>query len=695
LLGLLNDILDFSKIEAGKMTLDEYPFQVDQVMDNLSVILSANIGDKPVDVLFDLDPKIPATLIGDAMRLQQVLINLAGNALKFTNEGEVTVQVRLVEQQGRKVTLQVGVRDSGIGISPENQSHIFEGFSQAEASTTRRFGGTGLGLAICKRLVNLMGGQLLLESTPGRGSNFHFTIPMLATEDSVAIDGPVETPACDVLLVDSSAAGRGVMVRMMQSLGMRVVVASNGKDAVDSIAARKAAGTPPYRAIFIDCKLPQLEGWQTAQQIRQQFENSPEPVAVMLMVTAHGHELLARRKQTGAVAPAGYLIKPVTASTMLNAVNHVHPQVSAGESSPTVSGTRRLKGMRLLLVEDNIINQQVAQELLSAEGAIVTIVDNGRLGVDAVADADPPFAAVLMDLQMPVMDGLTATRLIRTELGQSALPIIAMTANAMDSDRDACLTAGMTDHVGKPFNLSHLVATLRQHTAWDARTTASPMTDSETASTAAAHAMSDVDAQGALLRLGGNQKLYLKLLKAFLSEMATSATQLQHLLQDRRLDEARRLLHTLKGTSATVGLHALASAAAQAEATLQPAGPLPDSASLLANLGAALASARTATEQQIQKIEADVPAISSEADAMGMAKTARHPENLHLTKQVRLLITLLESSDMHAVLVHADLNQSYGEAIQSIATALDTAMAVLDFAQARDLCMTLLDGLQE
>jgi PAS domain S-box-containing protein len=323
LLGLLNDILDFSKVEAGKMTLDPRPFNLDKMLSDLAVILAPNVGSKFVQMRFDARPDVPRHLVGDDMRLQQVLINLGGNAVKFTEQGEVVVGVRLVERGASDALLEFSVRDTGIGIAPENQAHVFDGFSQAEASTTRRFGGTGLGLAISSRLVMLLGGSLQLSSVAGQGSTFSFQLRLPLA------GAPATQP---------------------------VVAATGGADA------------------------------------------SAKP--------------------------------------------------------------KRLQGLRLLVVEDNKINQMVARGLLVKEGAEITMADNGALGVAAVAAANPPFEAVLMDVQMPVMDGYTATQAIRSELGMTTLPIIAMTANAMSTDRDACLQAGMDDHVGKPFELDHLVATL-------------------------------------------------------------------------------------------------------------------------------------------------------------------------------------------------------------------------------------------
>jgi signal transduction histidine kinase/CheY-like chemotaxis protein len=338
LLALLNEILDFSKIEADKMTLDAQPFRSEQLLSHLSMILSANERAQAVALVFDIDPALPAALVGDDQRLQQILINLGGNALKFTERGQVVLGIKVLARLGDQVHLAFSVTDTGIGIAPENQKRIFTGFLQAESSTTRRFGGTGLGLAICERLVALMGGSLQLESTLGEGSRFYFTLTL---------------PVADL----------------------------------PEVAATQA---PVAREAVLD-------------------SNANRSLAEVVSV-------------------------PVT-----------KPQ--------------RLLGLRILLVEDNLINQQVAKELLGREGALIVIAGNGRAGVDAVRDTVPPFDVVLMDLQMPVMDGFEATSEIRQTLSQT-LPIIAMTANAMSSDREACLASGMNDHIGKPFNLTHLVSVL-------------------------------------------------------------------------------------------------------------------------------------------------------------------------------------------------------------------------------------------
>ena len=472
LLGLLNDILDYSKVEAGKMTLDPRPFRLDRLMRDLSVILSANVGTRNIEVLFDVDPAVPQCLFGDDMRLQQVLINLGGNAIKFTDAGEVVLRLRLVEQTAQDVLVEFSVQDSGIGIAPENQAHIFSGFSQAEASTTRRYGGTGLGLAISSRMVGLLGGTLGVDSALGHGSSFHFQIRFPRAE-MPPVDPPApplaELGALRTLIVDDNTVARDVLHHMVQAMGWQADTVASGAEAIAHMEARAADKKPPYEVIFMDWQMADMDGWEASQRIRKLAAGAVTPIVVM--VTAHGRELLSQRSAEEHALINGFLVKPVTASMLLDAVGDARAAARAAAqgqnpAAPMASvKPKRLQGLRILVVEDNKINQMVAKGLLAQEGATVTLADNGELGVAAVVAESPPFDAVLMDVQMPVMDGYAATRAIRQQLGLTDLPIIAMTANAMASDRAACLAAGMNDHVGKPFELDHLVAMLLRFTA--------------------------------------------------------------------------------------------------------------------------------------------------------------------------------------------------------------------------------------
>ncbi len=470
LLSLLNDILDFSKVEAGKMTLDPRPFRTDQLLRDLSVILSANVGAKTIEVLFDVGTDVPNALVGDDMRLQQVLINLGGNAVKFTERGEVVIRLRLKATNGAKAFVEFAVSDTGIGIASENQAHIFSGFSQAEASTTRRFGGTGLGLAICQRLVGLMGGTLEVDSVPGEGSNFHFTVPLqIAPPAAVGPAAMVQRhplAAQKALVVDDNPVARALLATMTRSLGWDVDVAEGGPQALERVQAAQSGGKP-YQVIFMDWRMPDWDGWETTRRIRAAM---PGGDTLILMVSANGRAMMAERTADEQALLNGFLVKPVTASMLLDAV--MDAQAASAKAATgvnpaapqAVNKPKRLDGMRLLVVEDNKINQLVAKGLLKQEGAEVTLADNGQLAVELLTARPDAFEAVLMDVQMPVMDGYEATRALRTMPVFANLPVIAMTANAMASDREACLAAGMNDHVGKPFEIDHLVRTLLHFT---------------------------------------------------------------------------------------------------------------------------------------------------------------------------------------------------------------------------------------
>ena len=465
LLGLLDDILDLAKVEAGKLALDPQPFRIDQLLRDLSVILSAGINHDQVDVLFDIDPTIPPHLVGDALRSRQVLINLGGNGIKFTAKGEVVVSVLLLQSSASEATLQFAVRDTGIGISPENQSRIFTGFTQAEASTSRRFGDTGLGVAISQSLVSMMGGTLQLESHLGVGSRFHFSITLPVAPAVNGARVPVQDPSKGwrVLMVDDNPTARAVLERMGLSLGWTVDACISGEASIDRLQQQASVGIH-YEAVLLDWQMPGLDGWQTCQRIRKLPWPGRRPVVVM--VSAHGNEMLVDRSPSDRAMIDGFLIKPVTASMLMDAIVDALAD-HAPRKSPELKVTgQRLAGMRLLVVEDNLVNQQVARELLQKEGAVVHTADDGLDAITQMAAADPMYDVVLMDMQMPVMDGLSATRHIREVLGLTQLPIVAMTANAMAAERQECLDAGMNEHVAKPVELNHMVQVLRHQAGW-------------------------------------------------------------------------------------------------------------------------------------------------------------------------------------------------------------------------------------
>ncbi|WP_041674930.1 CHASE domain-containing protein [Ramlibacter tataouinensis] len=559
LLSLLNDILDLAKIEAGKMTLDARAFAVEELMQDLAFILSANVGRKELDVLFDIDPAVPAILVGDDMRLRQILINLGGNAIKFTQQGEVVVELRLLGQGGGFATLELAVRDTGIGIAPGDQKRLFADFSQAKASTSREFGGTGLGLSICRRLAALMGSELRLESEPGRGSRFSMRLELPIAQDLLP-----QLPAADgvsrvrrVLIVDDNEAARALLSTAAQGQGWQVDTAGNGQEALALLESVRPQ-EPPYDAIFLDWRMPGMDGWEMSRRIRAAPQTHGAPLLVM--ITAYGREMLSQRSNDEQALLDGFLVKPVTGAMLAQAVVKARGRTQAPQADPQ-GADKPLAGLRILLVEDNHNNQQVACELLEREGATVSVAVHGREAVDMVAAAPGGFHVALMDVQMPVMDGLEATREIRRGPAGGALPIVAMTANAMDSDRQACRQAGMDGYVAKPFLIDDLVAELLQHTRHRAEVPATgprgrPASDPGI-----------WDRGKALAYLGGEEKLFARMMPMFREHLRQLERDLPALPRSMPHQDALRLFHTLKSRAATMGADHLSAVTGKVEAS--------------------------------------------------------------------------------------------------------------------------------
>lgn len=563
LLGLLNDILDYSKIDAGKLQLDLHPFELESLMRDLAVVLAGNHGQQEVEVMFDLDVDLPGMLIGDSLRLQQILINLAGNALKFTAKGQVVVSIKQLRRSADAACLRIAVTDTGIGISPEQLGRIFDGFTQAEASTTRRFGGTGLGLVICTRMVKLMGGVLQVDSQPDVGSRFWFDITL-----DVAQNAPLDTVCTSadstlrILIADDNTTVGELLLRTVNELGWKADYVSGGVRAVERVREAQEQGER-YGVVLMDWQMPDLDGLSAAQMIRQQGAGLPPPVVIM--ITAYGREMLADVYQEGDAPFVGLLTKPVTpqqlAKTIQRAIKGIS-MPSPNAQSPVFHPSNRLAGLRLLVVEDNMINRQIAEALLSSEGAQVLLAEGGVEGVNMIMTDAQSFDAVLMDIQMPDIDGLEATRRIRANPRFATLPIIAMTANASKSDRQTCLVAGMNEHVGKPIDLEQLITTLIAQTG---RENSQPAitTEHEEQSTLI------IEQRASMIhRLGGNIDLIRSVLSDFGPELRQQITQLkQHIEQHNRVGAAS-VLHAIKGSAGTMGAVALSLRAGQFEQQL-------------------------------------------------------------------------------------------------------------------------------
>ncbi|QTN27334.1 response regulator [Rhodoferax sp. AJA081-3] len=464
LLGILNDILDFSKIEAGKLNFEYHDFFLDHALEHLAALTVLKAQDKGLELLFDIAPNVPTALVGDEMRLSQVLLNLVNNAIKFTHTGEICVKVACeepVRPGAQDVLLRFEVRDTGIGLSEEEISRLFAAFVQADSSTTRKYGGTGLGLSITKRLVGMMEGQVWVESEPGRGSRFIFTAKMGLQRNQQQASPVLADPKLRhlrVLVVDDNSASREILSDIIESLHIAVHTASNADAAIAQLVAAQQLGTP-FHLVVMDWHMPGVDGVEAIRRIRAN-EAIAETLATV-MVTAYNRDELVESAQ--GLRLDGILEKPVTPSGLLNTISAALSRtlhVTSAPHRPTsyTSMVAQLTGACVLLVEDNEINQELAADILTQAGLRVDVAGDGAQALAMVAQCD--YDAVLMDWQMPVMDGFEATRRIRAQLRFANLPILAMTANAMTGDREKCLAVGMNDHIAKPIDVNELLNTL-------------------------------------------------------------------------------------------------------------------------------------------------------------------------------------------------------------------------------------------
>ncbi|MFD2265192.1 CHASE domain-containing protein [Lacibacterium aquatile] len=542
--GLINDILDFSKIESGKLELDHSPFSLEEVLRNLSAVLSAAPNERDVDMLFDIAPEIPDHLGGDSLRLQQVLLNLVGNAVKFTREGEVVLRILLKERLERSVRLEFIVADTGIGIATEQLPKIFEGFVQAETSTTRRFGGTGLGLAISQRLVRLMGGTIEVTSKLGVGSTFCFTIELPV--EQIAGEPPVLHKGRRLLLIEDNETSQHILTAMLGALEADPTVVKFQHEALYLLSEGHS-----YDAILIDRNMRDKSAFEAVQRIRTIEDGGTRTPVVLL--TGFDYERLAAASPEESTSVDMFLAKPFTRAMLADAITTaIEGRRDAGRRRPIQPmGEPRLSDLTLLVVEDNPINQQIARELLELEGAKVTVAGDGAEAIRRLSEQGEVFDAVLMDIQMPAMDGYETTRALRKDPNLTDLPIIAMTANTMIEDRENSLAAGMNDHIGKPIELETLVAALLRHCR------------------AGEGGASDLNVSAALARLGGNRPLYDKLVQSYLLTRAQAPLAIDTMLEKGDIDGARREAHTLKSIAATLGAMRLSELSATVEHRLE------------------------------------------------------------------------------------------------------------------------------
>ena len=567
LLGIINDILDFSKIEAGKLAIERTDFDLSSVLENVAALIREKAEAKGLELLFDVAAAVPQDLVGDPLRLGQILVNYANNAVKFTEAGEVGIRVRLVSADGGEAVLRFEVRDTGIGLTQEQIARLFQSFSQADASTTRRFGGTGLGLAISKRLAELMRGQVGVDSTPGEGSTFWFTARLCKSRKRhrVLLPDP-DLRGRRVLVVDDNESARTVLADMLAAMSFSVEAAASGQEALDALEAARDKHQP-FEVVLLDWQMPGMDGLETAEHIRARY-NAPPPHLVM--VTAFGREEALRGAEDGGFEAV--LLKPVTPSllfdTLMRALGGFREEQRQAPDAQAEQANHPGRG-RLLVVEDNEVNQQVARELLSQAGYTVDVAENGEVALDMVQRT--PYDLVFMDMQMPVMDGLAATIAIRKLPGFAALPIVAMTANAMRQDREKCLAAGMNDFVAKPIDPQALFTALRDWIAPGDGQGApqGAAVQAAQAATASAEALDGIDVAAGLGRVGGNAALYDRLLDKMGQDFPAVPERIRAALAAGDRSAAEIAAHSVKGAAGNVGADELAHAAGELEKALR------------------------------------------------------------------------------------------------------------------------------
>ena len=663
LLGILNDVLDFSKIEAGQLTLEYTAFPLEQLLRSISVLVAPNAWNKAVELVFDVATDVPAVLSGDPMRIEQVLLNLIGNAVKFTELGEVVLRIAVLARAADDIVLGFSVRDTGVGIPAAQQTHMFEAFSQGDSSTSRRFGGTGLGLAICRRLVHLMDGSIGVTSELGKGSEFRFDCRLGVVPDAAA-PAP-ELAGCRVLLVDDHASVRAPIASQCAAYGCEVDSVASGAEALALLASRS------YDMLLVDSAMPSMDGISLLTQARAASEAGLPRVAVMVTESARERlEELADDLQIGAI-----INKPVTPAALTAALVRLHTG-AAPEAGPA-QGTAlagRLQGLHVLLVEDNQINQEVANYIMLHAGAAVDIAANGRIAVNMLAEHPARYDAVLMDIQMPVMNGYEATREIR-RMGLTALPVVAMTANAMEDDRINAINAGMNGHVAKPIDVDSLVTALTRVTSGgDARELRAP------ARSGYAYAqwqplpapIPGIDLAPTLQRFGGSFDHFVGVFKRFGASQGATVAQVRELLGAGRRDDAVALLHRMRGVAANLGAADVATQALQAEQALR-AGAEADLATLDAALAVVVEAAR-GLAVPVQPASAAAPAVP----------------DLHAA--LAQLLTLLQNNNLKAIAAFAALRPEL-EAVLAPARfeALADAIGTLAFANAAVLVQDVLN----
>ncbi|WOT05533.1 response regulator [Shewanella youngdeokensis] len=693
LLGIINDILDFSKIEAGKLDLEQIDFNLNDSIDNLVHIISQKSQQKEIELLVDIAPNLPVNLIGDPLRLGQILINLANNAIKFTDSGEIIISAELVEMIGQEAVIKFSVKDTGIGMTEAQLGRLFKSFSQADASTTRKYGGTGLGLTISKTLTELMQGRIWVESDYGKGSTFNFTAQFgVGTAANETANYHTRNLAgLPLLIVDDSTAAREILYTLSQSLGFAPDLASSGQEALTKLTQAEQQGAP-FKLVISDWKMPHMTGLELGQAIMGSDQLSTPPKFVLM--TAYDRDEMLKLSKNIKIDSS--LTKPVSISTLLDTVlkvmnNQSIKQKNNHDGKLDFSSTKHISGAHILLVEDNDINQEVAIELLTLAGLKVSSAWNGLEAVEKVANEQ--FDAVLMDMQMPVMDGYEATRIIRQDPKNTDLPIIAMTANAMSGDKEKCIAAGMNDHLRKPIDPQLVFRTLAH---WVSISDEALTINSKNATANEAFNIEGFDTKNAIARMAGNLKAYKKTLLRVVNDEADSITRIKTALEADDLKTAVLIAHTIKGIAGSIGATALVTPTEALELLLGQHLSRNETGHS-AEVNALIAE----SEQQLQQM---ITAINSAMDASSLAPNQTDktqdaaPQNTAAVTKADispLIETLKEQIDNYNSAVTDTFDELTTELqlppTQGVAANIGQALAQYDFETAAALLPEFID----
>ena len=669
LLSIINDILDYSKVEAGRLAIDSTAFSLESVIENVANLFAVRTDEKGLELTFEIGRDVPARFIGDPLRLGQVMNNLVGNAVKFTEAGEVHIKIKLIKQEHDFSTLCFTIEDTGIGMSPDQIERLFHSFTQADSSITRRFGGTGLGLTISQRLVELMGGHIVVDSALGQGSKFSFELRLAVPEGAQPVRSLTALSGMRVLVVDDQATSRQVLSEILLSWNFQVTEAASGSEALVKLREVGAANQF-FELVLLDWKMPGMDGVEVAGEIRRlaSLEIIPR-MPIVIMATAYSKDDLLN--EMNGIVIDGMLVKPVIASNLFDTIIGVqggHVINAAEATQVRLSTSAAIRGARILLTEDNEINQQVAREILEQAGFYVVVANNGEQAL-AILETES-FDAVLMDIQMPVMDGLEATRRIRSDARFNNLPIIAMTAAAMAKDQKGCLDAGMNDHVAKPISPEALMQALETWIVPGVRSAVAKKTTLETAASPMfPEHLAGLDIKETLRRLSGDHSLLAKLLKQFSEQFSSSGEKLDGLIDEGNVTEAVGLTHQLQGVAGNIGAQDVQRHAEEIEKKLK-AGQLPVDTQNL--------------RQALAVVQASIAGLPQSCDPL-LEKDCESCDWQQADTLLKQLHTLLDEDDFVPHELFSALNTAV--ACQSIREGLarvEQHVGNIDYAKARE-----------